>query len=145
VRIYTHAQDANQVLLSRNQKAAVRVALAGATRARANRNCATSRQRQQAIAGISLPILQNMAPHESRTMKTITIEMFDDAPASLRSSTKRGSAEASTLRLKPGEWPESFKVEGLGTFTPYYSHHDGSVEYYNGDPEHRAFFTIFND
>jgi hypothetical protein len=85
-----------------------------------------------------------MAPYEPTTMKTITIADFNEAPASLRSKTLRGSAEASSLLLKPGEWPEFFDVEGLGRFRKHYVG-NGLIEYYNGDAQHRAFFTIFND
>jgi len=55
----------------------------------------------------------------------------------------RGAAEASELGLAPGEWPTSFDVEGLGTFVPHQTFHDGSREY--GIPFTLMFFVIWND
>lgn len=53
------------------------------------------------------------------------------------------SAEASTLGLRPGEWPDNFRVEPIGTFVLRQVLKDGSREYNSADGNCR--FTIWND
>jgi hypothetical protein len=53
----------------------------------------------------------------------------------------RASAEASTLGLKPGEWPDWFIVPVLGTFILREIDKDGTHIYSAND----NWFTIFND
>jgi hypothetical protein len=52
--------------------------------------------------------------------------------------------EASTLGFKPGEFPDSFHLNGpLGTFLLFEVLRDGSHAYHSADGNCR--FTIFND
>jgi hypothetical protein len=54
-----------------------------------------------------------------------------------------GSAEASTLGLKPGEWPDKFTVDQFGTFVLDEILRDGSHRY--RVPLTMFTFTIWND
>jgi hypothetical protein len=58
-----------------------------------------------------------------------------------RGSTMRASAEASTLGLKPGEWPDWFTLPIIGTFVLRQVDDQGTHIYSCGS----NWFTIFND
>ena len=73
-------------------------------------------------------------PKGEEEMNPITLAMFDGF---------HGSEEASTLGLKPGEWPEKFEVKGLGTFTLEHRFSDGSRRYELCSTIFT--FTIWND
>jgi len=66
----------------------------------------------------------------------ISLNCFEGA-----GSQMRGSAEASTLGLKPGEWPDWFMLEPMGTFCLREVDAHGSHIYSCGG----YWFTIFND
>lgn len=57
-------------------------------------------------------------------------------------SSMRASAEASTLGLKPGEWPDWFTLPIIGTFVLREVDENGSRIYRD---DHGNQFTIFND
>lgn len=67
----------------------------------------------------------------------ITTEMFEE-----RDGVKRGSAEASTLMLPPGHWPNKFNVDGIGEFELHFIEADRAVY---ATAKFTAFFTIWND
>jgi hypothetical protein len=58
-----------------------------------------------------------------------------------RHSRAHGSAEASTLGFKPGQWPDSFHMRPFGTFT--LQSVDGHGTHVYACDKHT--FTIFND
>jgi hypothetical protein len=58
-------------------------------------------------------------------------------------STMRASAEASTIGLKPGEWPDWFTMPVIGTFTLRQVDDQGTHIY--SDDNGSNWLTIFND
>lgn len=74
-------------------------------------------------------------------MTTITKANFVERPNGKLAI--HGSAEASSLGLKPGQWPITFDVEGFGQFVQREILRDGSRVY--GVPFTLISFTIWND